>query len=185
MGAGEGEVMEGGDGAPFGGEFGGEGSGFAVYFGVGGLEGDAVVRDGVLDGGEGARLKMGEAARECGAGLRRGAAEDFEVWKFPEAGVYDIGSAFADEDRIAVPEDVGDELSLARFFAFGDLREFGDAIQAEGLAGAADGAGRALRFARGADGGAEFHEALVKRGGRGGGGNELGAEVPKAGLVCG
>ena len=82
-------------------------------------------------------------------------------------------------------EDVSDEAALARFFAFGDLREFADAIEAEGFARAANGAGGTLWFVRGANGCAEFHEALVKRGGRVGGGNELGAEVPKARLVRG
>ena len=53
MGATEWEFLEFGNCAPFGGEFGGEAGGFAVHFGVGCFEGDAVVGDGVLDGGEG------------------------------------------------------------------------------------------------------------------------------------
>ena len=59
-------------------------------------------------------------------------------------------------------EDIGDEAALARFFSFGRLGEIVNSIEAECCAGTTDGAGGALRFARGADGGAQFHQALVE-----------------------
>ena len=53
MGAAEREVVKLVDGVPLGGKLKGEGGGFAVHVGVLGAEGDAVVGDGVFDGGEG------------------------------------------------------------------------------------------------------------------------------------
>ena len=90
------------------------------------------------------------------------AAEEFDVREFPEVAVDDGFGALADEVTVAAAEDVGDEFALARFFAGGNLGEVSDTICFEGGAGALDGAGMAEWIARGADGSAEFHEALVE-----------------------
>ena len=113
------------------------------------------------------------------------AADEFDVGEFPEVAVDEFGGSLSDQDGCAVLEDVGDEAALARLFSFGKLREIVDASEAKCRAGAADGAAGALRFARGADGRAQFHQALVEGGGRVGGGDELSAEVPEACLVRG
>jgi hypothetical protein len=172
--AGKREEVEVGERAPFSGEFSGEGLGIIVYMSVGGAEGDAVRGDGVFDGGEERRLQMGKAAGTSSA------AEEFEVGKFPKVAVDGGRGALADEDEIAVLKNVSLKAPLAWLFAGWDLWKFGDTIVAKGFAGGANGTLGTERLARGADGGAEFHQALIEGGGGFRGSDELGAEIPEA-----
>ena len=88
---------------------------------------------------------------------------NFDVWEFPQMRVDDSGRSLTDEESAISLGDERDEMPVGRFYPFTEIRQFFNAIFAEGNAEFSDRTNLALRLARRAYQRSEFHEGLVQK----------------------